>query len=287
MATAFVLNRPHRVSRWQGHATGWLLAACLMLASAPTRGDDTPPGPELSPLAAQYRQLNLVLMVSEGVEPGFLAALDSQPSGDTPVESTGGTFPQVEVDDFQTPLNRIVDQRALMHKAAQVFRYAKENRAGIGTAIEAMAQSDPAEVAQVDVIKLAEDAIIIRTALTGSFEYLLSNGVWTTAAGGGGAGNDMISGFLETYRNRTLFLRNVMEYWQFEQELAAITDQAMDEAGGRMEAYQRMLEDEPNLDSFRQHLQAVEYIYWQTRGGKGKPPELPGDELIEAESRVN
>jgi len=31
---------------------------------------------------------------------------------------------------------------------------------------------------------------------------------------------------------------------------------------------------------------AVERIYWQSRGGKGKPPKIPGDELIDEEAKV-
>jgi hypothetical protein len=100
-------------------------------------------------------------------------------------------------------------------------------------------------------------------------------------------GDHALAGSLETYQNRTLYLRNVMEYWKFGQELGAITDNAMKDTGGRMDAYQRMLEDEPNLLGFKQHLQAVEEIYRKPLGRKVKPPDLETKELIEAESQVH
>ena len=53
-------------------------------------------------------------------------------------------------------------------------------------------------------------------AITGSLEYMASQ---TT-----GQDDSAIGGYLDTYRNRTLYLRNVMEFWEFEQELAAIDD---------------------------------------------------------------
>jgi hypothetical protein len=172
-------------------------------------------------------------------------------------------------------LNRIVDQAALIGNAARVFQYEQANHAGIVQALEDIVAADPAAAASIDLVTLAEDAIIVRTALAGSLEYLP------------GSSEPPLAGYVEAYQNRTLYLRNVMEFWEFNQELAALTDEAMDETGGRMAAYQRMLEDEPAMDSFQEHLQAVERIYWQSRGGKGKPPKIPGDELIEAESEVH
>ena len=220
------------------------------------------------PAGEQYRQLNLILMVSEGVEAGFLQRLGLSNAPES-------TLPQVRVDDFQTPLNRIVDQEAMLADAALLFRFALANEPAITRTLAELAAAHPQEVADVDLVVLAEDAIIIRTALSGSFEYLLD------------PEDPLIQDYLGAYQQRTVYLRNVMEYWSFEQELAAITDEAMAETGGKMDAYQRFLEDKPELDSFRKHLEAVEYIYWQSRGGKNKAPKLPGDELIDAESQVN
>lgn len=270
-------------SRVRQNTVSRLMAWLLLLASMPAWSALEPTALDQLPAAERYRQLNLILMVSEGIEPAFLQRLLDHPSGDQGTRPTAETFPAIEVDNFQTPLNRIVEQDAMISSVARVFQYALDNHAGITQTLEELATSDPAAVAQVDLIQLAEDAIIVRTAITGSLEYQSSHGM----SGSAENGDPAMPGYLDSYRNRTVYLRNVMEFWQFEVELAAITDSAMVDTGGRMDAYQRMLEDQTDLDSFKQHLQAVENIYWQTRHRKGKPPSIPSDELIEAESKVN
>ena len=77
-----------------------------------------------------------------------------------------------------------------------------------------------------------------------------------------------------------------MEFWAFDAELDAITEEALAETGGRMDAYQRLLQEKSSLDSFNAHLRAVERIYRQVLGKSQKPPRVPGDELIEEQSRV-
>jgi hypothetical protein len=127
----------------------------------------------------------------------------------------------------------------------------------------------------VDLVQLAEDAIIVRTALAGSIEYLAKDG------------HPELTDKLKVYRNATVYLRNVMEYWKFDRELSAITANAMKNTGGKMAAYQRMLEDEPNLQGFKQHLQAVEEIYKKASEHKVKPPDLKTKKLIEEEAKVH
>jgi len=223
--------------------------------------------------ADKYRQLNLIQMVSEGVDEAFLEQL--LPQSTTEEHTPPEPMPRLNIDDFQTPLNRIVDQRAMISHAAHLFRFALDNEAGITKAAAEIADSDPAQVAQVDLVQLAEDAIIVRTALAGSIEYLAIDG------------HPSLANKLEVYRNATIYLRNVMEYWKFDRDLNAITENAMKNTGGKMAAYQRMLEDEPNLQGFKQHLQAVEEIYKKTSGRKVKPPDLETKKLIEEESKVH
>jgi hypothetical protein len=262
----------------RGHA-GHLLAQALLLislcllVSAPAWSATSLTALVDLSVADKYRQLNLILMVSEGIDETFVHQLLPRESAETTL--TKEDIPHLEIDDFQTPLNRIVDQRAMITQAAHVFRFALENRANIQLEITELAASDPAQVSQVNLIQLAEDAIIIRSALAGSIEYLA------------GQGDPAMAANLETYQLRTIYLRNVMEYWKFDKELDAITDDAMKDTGGRMAAYQRMLEDEPNLMGFKQHLQAVEQIYKNTQALKVNPKDLESKELIEQESEVH
>jgi len=223
--------------------------------------------------ADKYRQLNLILMVSEGADKALVQQLSPEPATETSAQQQ--SVPRLEIEEFQTPLNRIADQREMIEHAARLFRFALDNRENITLATAQIAAAEPAQVAQVDLIQLAEDAIIIRTALTGSIEYLAR------------MGEPAMTDHLQAYQHRTVYLRNVMEYWKFDRELVAITEDAAKATGGRMAAYQRMLEDEPNLLGFKQHLQAVEEIYRNTNGRKAKPPNLETRELIEEESQVH
>jgi len=225
--------------------------------------------------AEQYRQLNLVVMVSAGMAPEFLEYLQAELPDASREATDQEAIPLLSIDDFQTPLNRIVNPGAMIADAARLIRITQQHDAAIMQRMSEVAQSHPDEVAAVDLIQLAEDAIIIRTSLAGSMGY--------ASADAGPA----IGGHLETYEDETVHLRNVMEFWKFDQELAAITDDAMQDTGGRMDAYQRMLDEGPVADGFQYHLNAIEMIYKQTRKkSKIKPPDTVNDALIEEQSKV-
>ncbi len=249
------------------------MATLLQLLALNAWSEVSPGEPAGLTPAEQYRQYNLMLMVAEGMDPLFLGEL--QATRQAPAASDPAHFPQINVDDFQTPLNRIVDQDALVGNAVAVIGYVHANRKNILRAVDEIAQTRADAVASVDLVEMAEDAIIVRTALTSTLEYQDGGSAhaWAT--------------YLQAYQAKTIYLRNVMEYWAFSEELDTITEDAMDTTGGRMEAYQRLLEDEPAMDSFKQHLQAVENIYWLSRNKKGKPPKLPGAELIDSEAQVD
>jgi len=227
------------------------------------------------PPAEQYRQLNLTVMVSAGMATELLEYLQAGSPDNEKTTAAPEALPLLNIDDFQTPLNRIVNPGAMLADAARLIRVAKAQDAAIMRRMSEIAATHPDEIAAVDLIQLAEDAIIIRTSLAGSMGY--------ASADAGLA----IKGHLQTYEDETLHLRNVMEFWKFDQELAAITEDAMQDTGGRMDAYQRMLEEGPALDGFQQHLNAIELIYRQTRKkSKIKPPDTVNDALIEEQSKV-
>lgn len=250
-----------------------LLAMLLQVMSSNAWSEVSTGWLEEQTAAEQYRQYNLVVMVAEGMDPAFLQELQS--AGPAHADAAEDQFPQINVDDFQTPLNRIVDQDALISNALNVIRFVQDHREAILGALDTIAQTQPGAVAEVNLVELAEDAIIVRIALSSALEY---------APGGN---DEARTGYLQAYQAKTVYLRNVMEYWAFSEELDGITEDAMDSTGGRMEAYQRLLEDEPAMDSFKQHLDAVENVYWLARNKKGKPPKLPGDELIDSEAKVH
>jgi len=57
----------------------------------------------------------------------------------------------------------------------------------------------------------------------------------------------------------TVFLRNQVEFAQFYEELERITDLAVNSVSGRMDAYQRMFDEEFEADSVEKFMQATEF----------------------------
>ena len=53
-------------------------------------------------------------------------------------------------------------------------------------------------------------------------------------------------------------MRNMMEYNLFREELAAITNEAIVDLGGRLDAYQRMFEEQIDDEMFDKRIAAAE-----------------------------
>ncbi len=116
----------------------------------------------------QYRQLSLLMLMTGGTDPALLEILqpviDSQSSGQAPAM-------ELELDDYVTPLIRIVDPEILLGDAAQAFRFAYENGEEIQARLTRIATENPILVSMVDVNQLAADAIIIRNSIADTIEY--------------------------------------------------------------------------------------------------------------------
>jgi len=194
----------------------------------------------------QYRRLSLLLLVTGGTEPALLQLL--QPIADR----QGASAANLELDDYVTPLIRIVDQETMLADAAQLFRFARENGAEIRARLTQIARDNPILISMLDVNELAADAIIIRNAIADSMEY-----------------SDVIdapdaANRLQTFRGQTVYLRNMMEYNIFQEELAVITNEAIIDLGGRLDAYQRMFNDEVDPDLVKRRVESAEIMNQQT-----------------------
>lgn len=202
---------------------------------------------ELTP-GEEYRQLSLLLLVAGGTEPALLDLL--QPVVERQA-AAGGNVQGLELDDYVTPLIRIVDQDTLLASAAQLFRFARENGVEIQARLTQLARENPILISMLDVNELAADAIIIRAAIADSIEY-----------------SDMVDGpgaadRLTIFRGQTVYLRNMMEYNVFQQELAVITNEAIIDLGGRLDAYQRMFNDEVDEDLIKRRIESAEIMNQQ------------------------
>ncbi len=216
------------------------------------------------PVAEQYRQLSLMLLVTAGAGQGFAAAVESR----LPASTEAGE-PGFDPTDYTTPMVRIVDQETLLAGAAQLFRFARGNSGEVRTRLNRLETDYPFLISQLPTDAITADAIIVRNAIADAAEY---SGL---LAGTG------LAGGIRSYREQTLYLRNVMEYEDFRAELARLTEQAIESVGGKLDAYQRMFDDETGSDTFDRHIEAAESIY--TRRGEFDPKagELT-EEMIES-----
>jgi hypothetical protein len=225
----------------------YLLAAFFLIATAGANGsfrfdelDRLPPG-------EQYRQLSLVLLISGGANTELLNALAA-------MESTNEdkSAPRLGPDDYKTPLIRIVDQETMLAGAAYLLGFAQESNDDIQASLVAINADNPVLVSMVDMNAITEDAIIIRNAIADAIAY--SNR----------AENEALAAHLQEYRTYTIRIRNVMEYELFDKELERLTEEAIASVGGKLDAYQRMFDEEVDSKEFDRQFDAADYIYNRT-----------------------
>ena len=222
-----------------------LLLAALPAAGAASYRLDSMDG--LTP-GEQYRRLSLLSLVSGGIDPALLEML--QPIVERNPPAGGGEA--LELDDYVTPLARIVDQEVLLAHAARMFRYAKDNSGAIQARMTQIAREHPILISMLDVNELAADAIIIRNSIADSIEYAEA------------IDHPDEEALLQAFRVQTLYLRNMMEYNEFQEEWAEITDQAILDLGGRLDAYQRMFEEDVDPDLIKRRVESAEIMNEQT-----------------------
>ena len=240
-----------------------LLAAWSSLATVGIDSEfiELPPG-------EKFRQLSLLLLVSGGVEPGLLELIhvaDKNSTNQADSELAGFTL---RLDDFQTPLARIVDPEAMLASAAQMFVYARDNSQEIQLELATITQANPILISMEDVNEIAEDAIIIRNAIADAIEYAQV------------AQQAQALLQLQVFRNQTVHLRNMMEFNIFQEKLVRITDQAIIDLGGRLDAYQRMFDDEIDTELFQRRIDAAQIMNAQTGTSSDDEARLRNNEIL-------
>lgn len=197
----------------------------------------------------QYRQLSLLMLITGGTDPALLEILqpviDQQASGAAPAM-------ELQLDDYVTPLIRIVDPEILLGGAAQAFRFAFENGDEIQSRMTRIATENPILISMVDVNQLAADAIITRNAIADTIEYTDS------------IDSEEAASRLRGFRSQTIYLRNMMEYNEFQEELSVITNQAIVDLGGRLDAYQRMFDEDVDDDLLRRRIESSQIMNAQS-----------------------
>ena len=223
--------------------------AILFLLAPITSADASSSLDDISnlPPAEQYRQLSLIVLISGGADPALMEAIAPRDAVD---QGRAGT--NLSPDDYKTPLIRIVDQESMLSGAAFLLRFAQESKDGIQASLADINAKNPVLISMVDMNAISEDAIIIRNAIADAISYSSL------------ADDEQIALHLEDYRTQTIRLRNIMEFELFDEELERLTDEAILSVGGKLDAYQRMFDEEVDSKSLDRQFDAAKYIFNRT-----------------------
>ena len=200
----------------------------------------------------QYRQLSLLSLVAGGVDPALLELLQPIVQAQAERRAAGDVGMELALDDYVKPLARIIDQDILLAGAAQLCQFARENGPEIQARMTQIARANPILISMIDVNEIAADAIIIRNAIADGIEYsaLIDDPVAPAQ--------------VQALREQTVYLRNMMEFNQFQQELAILTEEAIIDLGGRLDAYQRMFNDEVDPELIKRRVASSQIMNQQT-----------------------
>ena len=200
------------------------------------------------PPGEQYRQLSLILLISGGADAELMDALSP---ADAAFEE-GGAAERLSPDDYKTPLIRIVDQETMLSGAAFLLRFAKDSNEEILANLAAINANNPVLISMVDMNTITEDAIIIRNAIADAISY------------SDVAEDEVLALHLQNYRTQTIRLRNILEFELFDEELERLTEEAILSVGGKLDAYQRMFDEEVNSKDLDRQFDAAKYIFNRT-----------------------
>lgn len=179
-----------------------------------------------------------MLLVGAGVDEALLEAL-------APWTDGGGDSAPIDVDRFTTPLARIVDQDTLLAGAARLFHYVAGHRDELRARLDRL-EAEGASAPEV-LPDITEDTILVRKAIADSLSTAGLDDAGTAAAA--------------RYREHTVVLRNALEFADFKAELDRLTGQAIASVGGKLDAYQRMFDDETSTGTFDRRIRSAELIY--------------------------
>lgn len=235
--------QPKKFQAMKFKVINWLFGLCIVFLAIPQAFaainfdaiDSLPPG-------EQYRQLSLVIMLHGGAETQLIEAMRSQSED---VSATTSFDP----DAYKTPLTRIVDQESMLNGAAALLGFAQNSAAEIQKKLKEIGTQNPVLISMVDLKAIREDAIIIRNAIADSVSY------------SGIADTGLLEQQLQNYRVHTVRIRNMMEFADFNKELEYLTDEAILSVGGKLDAYQRMFEEEVETPGFDRQIESAEFIY--------------------------
>jgi hypothetical protein len=228
------------------------LATCLCAACAQTPVEATEaarvdaeaeealvPAPALTP-GERYWQLQFLAGITAGVDDELLAALEAR------YGPPDGRVPEIpDLATYQGAGYRIASAESILESLSDLTAFQRAAASDIERERRELEQNSPAILAAIDQELLAEEILLVRTAVLDSLELMVANGAWpreTTLA----------------YQVGTVRARNELEYLAFAREMDTLADGAIDESAGRLDAFHRLLDDTEDTAFLRERILASE-----------------------------
>ena len=224
-----------------------LCAACAQTPVEATEATSMPVKPEeaqaqsppLTP-GERYWQLQFLEGITAGVDEPLLQALEDR------YGPPDGELPQIpELATYQGAGYRIASAESILDSLSNLAAFQRAAASDIETELRDLEQNSPAIVAAIDPELLAEEILLVRTAVLDSLELMVANGAWPRETTQG-------------YQVGTVRARNELEYLVFAREMDTLADGAIDESAGRLDAFHRLLDDTEDTAFLRERILASE-----------------------------
>lgn len=221
---------------------GWLLSSVVGANTVLPRPAEVAGDPLARywalPPGERYWQLSFLMAVTEGLDDDAVERL-AQERGSHP----GPVDPDALAAYTGAGL-RIADAGRIVGGLAELARYRIEAGPQILAELAAIEERWPTLIAMLDRESLAEEALLVRFAMLDGLEAVL-----------GGPGSETV---IAAYRDQTLAARNQWEYRVFERQVDAVTDAAIEQTEGRLDAFHRMVDEEYDLAFLRERVLSAE-----------------------------
>lgn len=209
--------------------------------TAPARPDpDTVADPALTP-EERYWQLRFALALTDGVDEQLLAALEGE------FGPPDGTVPEIpDLASYQGAGYRVASSNSILKALTDLAALRAVAGDLLAAELEQIENAYPERIAALSEEILAEEILIVRSAVLDSLESLAASNPAFQAAE------------LAPYQEGTLRARNQLEYVIFAQDMDALADRSIEDTTGRLDAFHRMLDDNEDAVFLREQILAAE-----------------------------
>jgi hypothetical protein len=208
-------------------------------ATSPSLDDATPAPPAPTP-GERYWQLRFLEGITTDVDDDLRAALEAR------YGPPDGTVPAIpDLATYQGAGYRIASAESILASLSDLAAFREAAGADVDAELRRIETESPEIVATIDQELLAEEILLVRSAVLDSLELMAANGALDERV-------------VEDYQGGTVRARNELEYLAFAREMDALADGAIEESAGRLDAFHRLLDDTENTAFLRERVLAAE-----------------------------